>query len=51
MMIGFVCGASVLASSFFRGEFVAEKGIASAVPLLIQEVCFSFLIGSIEFYS
>lgn len=23
-MIGFVCGASILASSFFRGQLVAE---------------------------
>lgn len=41
VMIGFVCGASVLASSFLRGEFMAEiqpnafLGILAAIGISV----------------
>ena len=44
IMIGFVCGASILASSFFRGQLVAEiEPNAILAALAVAGMCMLFL--------
>ncbi len=53
VMIGFVCGASVLASSFFRGQFVAEVQpnviLVSLVGIGVGVYIFSWYLSVVFF--